>query len=80
MDTSKHDLASFFTQLGLPNSSQDINTFISSHPLPSGTALAKASFWSNSQATFIAEALHQDSDWAEVADELATRLSAPTHL
>lgn len=78
MDTSKHDLAAFFDQLGLPNKPQDINTFIATHHLPADMPLAQANFWSRSQAMMIAEALAEDSDWAEVADELAARLSAPT--
>jgi len=76
MDTSKHDLSAFFQQLGLPNSPQEINHFISTHQLAAGVALAKAHFWTPAQASLIAEALLQDSDWAEIADELATCLTA----
>lgn len=78
MDTSKHDLAAFFDQLGLPSNAQYINHFITTHHLPPDMPLAQASFWSRSQAMMIAEALAEDSDWAEVADELAALLSAPT--
>ena len=78
MDTSKHDLAALFGQLGLPNNTQDINNFIATHYLPPDTPLAQANFWSRSQAMMIAEALAEDADWAEMADELAARLSAPT--
>jgi hypothetical protein len=75
MDTSKHDLSTFFQQLGLPNSPQEINHFISTHQLPAGVVIARADFWTSAQASFIREALLQDSDWAEVADELAARLT-----
>lgn len=77
MDTSTHDLASFFSQLGLPNTSQDINNFVASHQLAAGTGLAKATFWTDAQAAFIKQALIQDSDWAAVADELAVKLTKP---
>ncbi len=75
MDTSKHDLSAFFQQLGLPHSPEEINTFIVTHQLPAGTALAKAHFWTPAQAAFINQALLHDSDWAEVADDLAARLT-----
>lgn len=77
MDTSKHNLAAFFDQLGLPSTTLFINHFIASHQIPPGVSLAEASFWSRSQVLMIAESLAEDSDWAEVADELAARLSAP---
>ena len=75
MDTSKHDLSAFFQQLGLPHSPDEINTFIVTHQLPAGVSLAKANFWTDAQATFIKDALLLDSDWAEVVDKLAARLT-----
>jgi len=77
MDTSTHDLAGLFMQLGLPHTTQDINHFVTQHPLPSGVGLAKAPFWNEAQAAFLAQALVQDSDWAVVCDKLALLLSAP---
>ncbi len=71
LDTSSHNLCGLFAQLGLPNSPADIDTFIQRHrPLPQAEPLSKASFWNESQAAFLRDALAQDSDWAEVVDEL----------
>lgn len=74
MDTSKHNFADLFTQLGLPNSPEDINTFIANHHLPAGTSLANALFWNDGQRAFIKKSLLEDSDWAIVTDELAVCL------
>ena len=75
MDTSSHTFGSLFAQLGLPGSNSEIDGFISRHrPLPSTTALAEAGFWNQNQRAFIIEALEQDSDWAEIVDQLDARL------
>ena len=75
MDTSAHSMQTMFQQLGLPSETAQIDEFISRHRAETGTdSLESASFWSPSQAQFIKEALHQDSDWSEVVDELNTRL------
>lgn len=80
MDTSQHDLPALFAQLGLPNDNDSIQDFIASHELPAGTHLSQASFWNLSQARFLAEALNDDAEWAEAADEMAMLLSsARTH-
>ncbi len=76
MDTSKHTLAVFFAQLGLANTADDINQFIVTHQISADISLAQAPFWTAAQANLIHEALMDDSDWCEVADELAARLSA----
>ena len=44
--------------------------------LPDSLPLADAPFWTPAQAALLREALNQDADWAEAADELAARLSA----
>jgi hypothetical protein len=75
MDTSEHSLSGLFKQLGLPTGRADIETFLREHRLAEGQALAKAPFWNKAQAQFLCEALADDSDWAEVADELAVLLS-----
>lgn len=75
MDTSHHDLNSLFSQLGLPDEPQAIDAFLATHRLNAGTALVDAPFWSRAQAEFLREALADDSDWAEAADELAMLLS-----
>lgn len=75
MDTCPHNLPALFAQLGLPNDATSINDFIISHELPAGTSLAKAAFWNPAQACFLREALDDDAEWAEVADEMAMLLS-----
>lgn len=75
MDTSPHTLAALFKQLGLPNERQQIDAFLAGHRLADGQAIAEAPFWNEAQATFLREALEDDSDWAEEVDELACRLS-----
>ena len=53
--------------------------FIKNHRLfTQEIALHEASFWSNAQADFLKDALYSDSDWAEVVDELSSRLRS-TH-
>lgn len=76
MDTSEHTLNTFFQQLGLPDTTPEIDHFIATHQLPAHTLLARASFWTPAQAAFIREALLQDSDWSQVADKLSARLTA----
>lgn len=75
MDTSEHSLGGLFKQLGLPAEKAEIERFLREHRLAEGQALAKAPFWSKAQAQLLSEALADDSDWAEVADELAVLLS-----
>ena len=75
MDTNPHNLPNLFKQLGLPGQAADIDAFIATHRLPQGTALVDAAFWTPGQAAFLKQSLADDSDWSEVVDELATRLS-----
>lgn len=71
LDTSVHSLSGLFAQLGLPNSQQDIESFIDKHrPIPQAEPLSKAGFWNESQASFLREAILNNADWAEVVDEL----------
>ena len=50
---------------------RQIENFIARHsPLPSEVAIQDAPFWSESQSHFLEEGLEEDSDWAEVIDEL----------
>ncbi|WP_286239657.1 DUF2789 domain-containing protein [Neptuniibacter halophilus] len=75
MYTSEHSFSTLFQQLGLPNSEKEINQFITTHRLYSNQIkLADASFWSPSQSDFLREAIDQDSEWAELVDELDTQL------
>lgn len=75
MDTFPHDLPSLFAQLGLPSDMASINDFIASHELPAGTRLPFAAFWTPAQSAFLKEALNEDAEWAEAADEMAMLLS-----
>ena len=75
MDRSTHTINTLFEQLGLPNEDQYIDQFIRTHTLFSQEIkLDEATFWTPSQASFIKESLEDDSDWAEVVDDLNTRL------
>ncbi len=75
MDTSKHSMATLFAQLGLPSDADAIEQFIASHrPLKPEQQLADAEFWNQGQAHFLREGIRDDSDWAEVIDELDARL------
>lgn len=67
-----------FAQLGLNSEDHHIQQFISAHsPLSDSIRLADAPFWSPTQASFLREALLQDSDWAEQVDQLNAALRAP---
>ncbi|GAB3761747.1 DUF2789 domain-containing protein [Ramlibacter monticola] len=75
MEASNHTLKDLFGQLGLPDSPEDIEGFISMHrPLDGGVRLADAPFWTSSQAIFLREELNEDADWAELVDQLNLRL------
>ena len=77
MDTSAHTFSALFEQLGLPSDSRSIEEFIATHaPLEPSTRLAEAPFWTPAQSAFINEALHEDSDWAEIVDQLNASLRA----
>ena len=78
MDTPSHPFHDLFAQLGLPSDAPDIAHFLATNaPLPGNVLLADAPFWSPAQATFLREALLQDSDWAEPVDQLSQALRAP---
>lgn len=75
MMNSEHTMNDLFAQLGLPDTDEGINHFIRTHrSLPEILTLEKAPFWNKGQAQFIHEALHADSDWTELVDQLDTRL------
>lgn len=75
MDVSTYRLDMLFAQLGLPNSEEEIETFLEQHsPLPEDVLLYNAPFWTPSQAQFLKQAIKEDADWALVVDELSTLL------
>ncbi len=70
MEATFHSLENLFLQLGLDNDPAAIDAFIRENKLKQDEALVDAPFWTTSQAAFIEECLSDDSDWAEVADQL----------
>ncbi len=75
MDTSAHNISSLFEQLGLAADEEAIRGFVRTHrPLAAAVSLDQAEFWSAAQAAFLREAIAEDSDWAEVVDELDAML------
>lgn len=75
MEAPIHSLTSLFDQLGLGSSEEDINNFINANKaLPKDIPLYNASFWSQSQAAFLRQAIADDADWAEVVDQLNAML------
>jgi len=74
MDTAPQDISHLFEQLGLDNSQEAIDTFISSHVIDSHVLLSEASFWNISQQSFLKEALEEDAQWSQVIDQLDTLL------
>ena len=70
-----YTLNSLFAQLGLESSDQAIDRFIASHPpIPDTVLLHEASCWNEAQSAMLREAISCDADWAEVVDQLDTRL------
>lgn len=77
MERPVHNMSNLFAQLGQPNDEAAIAQFIESHrPLPDDVLLHEAAFWTPAQASFLCEAIRDDADWAEVADELNAGLRA----
>tara|TARA_B100002049_G_C15906632_1_gene302222 strand:+ start:48 stop:284 length:237 start_codon:yes stop_codon:yes gene_type:complete len=74
METSFHPMTELFAQLGLPNSPKSIESFIKQHPLNEKESLFEASFWNKGQRDFLHQAISNDSDWAEIVDQLDVRL------
>ncbi|MEH6616672.1 MAG: DUF2789 domain-containing protein [Porticoccus sp.] len=71
MDTNIHTLQVLFEQLGLPSQGPAIENFLAQHKLlNSEPRLIQADFWTASQRAFLEESLMEDSDWAEVVDQL----------
>ncbi len=77
MEPAIHRMSDLFQQLGLADDASAMDLFITRHrPLPPGVKLADAQFWTPSQAQFLRETIQDDTDWAELVDSLAARLSA----
>jgi len=75
MEVTVHNITTLFAQLGEASDEASISRFIETHgPMPEALRLHEAPFWSASQARFLCEALAQDADWSDAADELNIRL------
>lgn len=74
MDPDFHNMQNLFHQLGLPDDEAAIERFIDEHQLKDGEQIETASFWSDAQSAFLQECLSEDSDWAEVVDQLNVQL------
>lgn len=70
MESSFHSLENLFLQLGLDNSNASIDAFVQENKLAHDEKLQDATFWTSAQSAFIQECLSEDSDWAEVVDQL----------
>ena len=70
MDMSANNIETLFAQLGLNNSAEEIAQFAAAHQLPKDVYINNAPFWNDGQRHFLQDALRQDSDWAEVVDQL----------
>jgi hypothetical protein len=78
MEEPAHRFSELFAQLGLPSDEPEIARFLRAHaPLAGAVRLPDAPFWSTAQSAFLREALLQDSDWAELADQLNAALRGP---
>lgn len=75
MDLSNHySIPNLFDQLGLPSNEEAISRFVSQHKLPADQKLEDATFWTDAQASFLKQAINEDSDWIEVVDALNLEL------
>ncbi len=75
MEDFNHTFSELFEQLGLPSDVDSIERWIGAHHgLDRSVHLWEAEFWTPAQAEFIHEALEEDSDWAELVDQLDARL------
>ncbi|MEX0614426.1 MAG: DUF2789 domain-containing protein [Methylophaga sp.] len=74
MDSQFHTMENLFLQLGLDNDALAIRRFVDIYRLQDHEAIENAPFWTPAQAAFISECLAEDSDWAEVVDQLSTQL------
>lgn len=64
-----------FGQLGLPSDDVSIDTFIDRNcGLEKHLRIEDAPFWNEAQATFIQRSWVEDAEWAELIDQLSSRL------
>lgn len=60
-----------FKQLGLPNSDEEIRSFLERYkPIPETMKLHEVPCWNKAQSAFLEEIIKDDGDWSYLADEL----------
>lgn len=75
MNPPIHHFSELFAQLGLPSDNAGVQAFLAAHtPLAGDVRLPDAHFWTPAQAAFLRESVLQDSDWAELVDQLSEAL------
>ena len=75
MDIYTHGINALFDQLGLENTDEAIEQFISNHkPLRHDVLLYDADIWNSAQAMFLKEAIEEDADWVSAVDNLDVML------
>ncbi|AEE22104.1 DUF2789 family protein [Paraglaciecola chathamensis] len=75
MENYHTTMGDLFEQLGLSGQEGDVEAFIETHKgLRQGVHIEDAEFWSKAQAEFIRNALLEDAEWAELIDQLNTRI------
>ena len=75
MNSAHHRFTELFHQLGLPADIESIKGYLQRHsPLDASIKLEDAPFWTEAQASFLQDAILQDSDWAELVDQLNAAL------
>ena len=70
MDTTPQDLNHLFEQLGIESSEENIDRFIAESMIPNNVLLYEADFWTESQKSFLKEAIDEDAQWSELIDHL----------
>ena len=81
MEPPVHRFGDLFRQLGLADRPAEIAAFLARHrPLPAGTALADAPFWSAAQSRFLREGIADNADWAQMVDTLDASLRDFAHV
>jgi hypothetical protein len=69
-------MTDLFDQLGLPSDEASIQLFLSQHDgVCRHCGLVQAPIWSESQRSFLQEAVAQDSEWSMMAEALMAALS-----
>jgi len=75
MEHNHTDMSDLFAQLGLSSDEQSIAEFTQNNGgLPAEVKLENADIWTKQQADFLRSALVEDSEWAELIDQLNVML------